>query len=119
MNSEGWRPVFSFNLTPRDLSFFKLSMKLIYVDKETSPYFGELHAISYISSQEMIAIKNEELIQCQATEGCTENSVCNYQRVKSRVKLGREELLEILYRNFSMIPRSEVDLALERFFDMK
>lgn len=119
MNSEGWRPVFSFNLTPRDLSFFKRSMKLIYVDKETSPYFGELHAICYTNSHEMIAIKNEELIQSKAVEGSPENSFCNLRKVKSRVKLRQDELFEILYENFSMIPKTEVDIALQRFFNIK
>ncbi|XP_069976310.1 uncharacterized protein [Penaeus vannamei] len=119
VNSEGWRPVFSFNLTPRDLSFFKHSMKLIYVDKETSPYFGELHAICYISSHEMIAVKNEELIQSKAIEGSRENAFCNLRKVRSRVKQRQDELIEVLYENFFMIPRTEVDIALKKFFNMK
>lgn len=121
LNSKGWLPFFSFRNVPQPFSSFQCSMRSIYVNRITSSYFSELHAVRYFSQKEMIAVKNEELIKYlgEATEEYTadapsksdEGYAEKMMQFRNRVKLKESELTEELHKNFPMIPRWEVEKA--------
>lgn len=125
MNPEGWRPVFSFALTPQPLSYFCNTMRSVYVDKEASPYFTELHAVRYPGNSETIAIK----AMWSSQKGCTSSKKhCNNYKMEISVKTIEGEVRKIKQNikvsdiityiriHFPMIPINEVQKSVEHFW---
>ncbi|XP_050724242.1 uncharacterized protein LOC127002393 isoform X1 [Eriocheir sinensis] len=125
VNGEGWRPVFSFALTPQPLSYFCNTMRSVYVDKEASPYFTELHAVRYPGNSETIAFK----ATWSSQKGCT-SSKKHYYKMEKSVKTIEGEVRKVeqsmklrdivtyIRIRFPMIPLSEVQRSVEYFWSL-
>lgn len=153
MGEDGWRPVFSFTLTPRPFKHFLRTMRPIYVNHQTSPYFSECHAVRYFTEIpltppsisgilqeeysglcEMIAVKNDMIIELLAkarkfnsddkcvkciSDDKKEDTKSISELHRHRKKLSKAELIIALTDHFSMIPRHEIEKALDYYFNVE
>ncbi|KAK7070240.1 hypothetical protein SK128_013937 [Halocaridina rubra] len=122
---EVWLPIFSFNLIPRDMNFFKQSLRRIYVNKNVSPYFEELHCVIYLNTHEMIAIKNNVHIQYlgrQKPSLSNDNYIYEHTNevsslaCKFRKILSKRDLIELLHENFACLSELNIERAVSRYF---
>lgn len=139
MGEDGWRPVFSFTLTPRPFQHFLHTMRPIYVNRHISPYFSECHAVRYFTQTprtqpssserslqeeysgfcEMIAVKNDTIIElhvkakkCHTDEKCVKCVGVNDDNKEDT------ESKSYLHRHRKKASKTELVIALTDYFSM-
>ena len=99
---DGWRRIFEFELTPRDLSHFEHSMSVVYTKPEHGASFLKtFHAVVY-KELKLIAIKDDLLM--------LEND--EQKLVVTRMQT-REEMVSTVKQYFPMFTVNEITKAIE------
>ena len=99
---DGWRRIFEFELTPRDLSHVEHSMRVVYTEPgQNSPFLKTFHAVVY-KDLKLIAIK-DDLLMLENDE----------QKLVVTKMQTREEMVSTVKQYFPMFTVNEITKAIE------
>ena len=99
---DGWRRIFEFELTPRDLSHVEHSMRVVYTEPgQNSPFLKTFHAVVY-KDLKLIAIK-DDLLMLENDE----------QKLVVTKMQTREEMVSTVKQYFPMFTVNEIMKAMD------
>ena len=99
---DGWRRIFEFELTPRDLSHVEHSMRVVYTEPgQNSPFLKTFHAVVY-KDLKLIAIK-DDLLMLENDE----------QKLVVTKMQTREEMVSTVKQYFPMFTVNEITKAMD------
>ena len=99
---DGWRRIFDFELTPRDLSHVEHTMRVVYTEPgQNSPFLKTFHAVVY-KDLKLIAIK-DDLLMLENDE----------QKLVVTKMQTREEMVSTVKQYFPMFTVNEITKAIE------
>ena len=99
---DGWRRIFEFELTPRDLSHVEHSMRVVYTEPgQNSPFLKTFHAVVY-KDLKLIAIK-DDLLMLENDE----------QKLVVTKMQTREEMVSTVKQYFPVFTVNEITKAMD------
>ena len=88
-------------------------MSSIYIDKEASPYFTELHAVCYINSIDIIAIKGTLALHNSKMKKSVKT--INHEMRKIASDYEETDVITFIKKHLPMIPNDELQKAVDHF----